>query len=551
MGLTLQVYVVLYSVSAVACLASIPRARSIRHPGTRNGLIGLLGSVAIWSAGYVGYLLVPNISLKLTFYIVGFVFALVAVGAWLYFSTAYAGYPPREAPYRNTAIGIFLVIIVLKITNPRHNLYFTTEWTGDPFPHLAIQHQLLYWIILGVSYAIIAVGFFMIFERLYHTGIDSRPLVGLISLTALPAIATILGGRIDGTLPLMYEPPGVALFAVGTLFVYIRRFEAIRLIAETDDPAIFIDSDGRLRDYNQAARILFPELQHSIGTPVDSISSELAEQISEKEGPTVTGTEEMRYYQGSPVPFMAGELQTGRLVTLTDVTTRESYRQQLEERTEQLEALNRVVRHDIQNDMQVILAWSEQLQHHVTDEGQDALDRVLRKSRHMLELTEGAQDLIESLSDRQTTELEPVALREMLELELTTARDSHPDARFHNSGEIPQVSVRANEMLPSVFRNLLENAVRHNDEETPKTTVSCKELPESVRVRIADNGPGIPDSQKEQIFGKGEKGLDSPGTGIGLYLVNTLTTQFGGDVWVEDNDPKGAVFVVELSRSAE
>nr|WP_302080744.1 ATP-binding protein [Salinibaculum sp. KK48] len=47
-------------------------------------------------------------------------------------------------------------------------------------------------------------------------------------------------------------------------------------------------------------------------------------------------------------------------------------------------------------------------------------------------------------------------------------------------------------------------------------------------------------------FGKGEKGLDSPGTGIGLYLVQTLLDQYGGDVWVADNDPEGAVFVVEL-----
>lgn len=42
------------------------------------------------------------------------------------------------------------------------------------------------------------------------------------------------------------------------------------------------------------------------------------------------------------------------------------------------------------------------------------------------------------------------------------------------------------------------------------------------------------------------KGLDSGGTGIGLYLVNTLVDNYGGDVWIEDNDPKGAVFTVSL-----
>ena len=549
MNLILLGYISLFSVSAIVCLASIPRARTIQHPGTREGLVVFLVSVAIWSGGYVGYLIMPTVTGKIAFYILGFVFAFVAVGAWLYFCAAYTGRPPRQAPYRNIAIGVFLVFTVLKLTNPLHNLYFTTEWTTEPFPHLLIHHQPLYWILLGLSYAVVAVGFFMLLERFYYTGTDSRPLVGLIGLTALPAVATILSGQIEGVLPLMYEPPGVALFAVGTLFVYFRRFEAIQLTGGTDAPTIFLDQDGRIRDYNHAARMIFPTLQGSIGTPVESLSSPLSDQLPNQGVITVGQGEETEFYEVTSTPFMSGEVTTGELVTITDVTDRETYRQQLEEKTEQLEALNRVVRHDIRNDMTVILGWGEQLQDHVTKDGTDALDRVLRKSRHVIELTGVARDFVESLSDEGTPELEPVALDEILEAELATVRDSHPDANFHVSGDIPQESVRANEMLSSVFRNLFENAVQHNDEETPEITVTCEENTETFRVRIADNGPGIPDSQKEQIFGKGEKGLDSPGTGIGLYLVHTLTEQFGGEVRVEDNEPKGTVFIVELLKS--
>lgn len=71
---------------------------------------------------------------------------------------------------------------------------------------------------------------------------------------------------------------------------------------------------------------------------------------------------------------------------------------------------------------------------------------------------------------------------------------------------------------------------------------------DTVEFRIADNGPGVPESQKAEIFGIGEKGLETSGTWIGLYLGHTLTSQFDGEVWVEDNDPKGAVFVVTLSK---
>jgi signal transduction histidine kinase len=71
-----------------------------------------------------------------------------------------------------------------------------------------------------------------------------------------------------------------------------------------------------------------------------------------------------------------------------------------------------------------------------------------------------------------------------------------------------------------------------------------------VTVRIADNGPGVPDERKESVFGKGEKGLESDGTGIGTYLVKTLVSRYSGTVWVEDNEPGGAVFVVTLPIAA-
>jgi len=51
---------------------------------------------------------------------------------------------------------------------------------------------------------------------------------------------------------------------------------------------------------------------------------------------------------------------------------------------------------------------------------------------------------------------------------------------------------------------------------------------------------------QDSLFGRGEKGIDSPGTGMGLYLVNELVTGYGGDVHVEPNDPRGSVFVVTL-----
>ena len=122
--------------------------------------------------------------------------------------------------------------------------------------------------------------------------------------------------------------------------------------------------------------------------------------------------------------------------------------------------------------------------------------------------------------------------------------------------------VSADELLDAVFRNLLKNAIQHNRQEIPDIWVSIDCLAETVEIRIADNGPGVDDAHKETIFGRGKQGLDSDGTGIGLYLVQSLAGRYGGNVWVEDrkrlsvssnplqtddSESTGAIFVVQLS----
>lgn len=542
-------YIVLFSLSALVCLATIPRALSITHDETREGMVGLLLSVAIWAGGYVGYLLAPSEALKIASYIIGFVFAFAAVGAFLYFCAAYTNRPPRQAPYRGGIAGGFLTVVVLKLTNPLHNLYFTSEPVTEPFPHLAINHGLLYWVTLGLSYAIIAVGFFMLFERFYRTGTDSRPLVMLAGVTAVPTGVTILSAEVDWLLPLMYEPPIVAIFSIGVLFVYLSRLESIRLLGESDDPTIYLDRESRVRDFNLGALDLLPALEGSIGTPIEEVSPSVARLLDSGGILTIPTEDEDRYFQVSRTSFTSGDVVTGQLVTVADVTDRETYRRQLEAKTEQLEALNRVVHHDIRNDMAVINGWAESLRNHVDPEGTEALDRVLDRSQHVIEFTETSREFVESLSDGTALELESVDLRTHLEGEIIAIREAGLPAEIRVDGPIPQVAVQANEMLSSVFRNLLENAVRHSDKETVEIVVSCTETQESVEVSIADNGPGIPDAQKEEVFGKDAKGLDSPGSGIGLYLVQSLVDQYEGSVTVQDNEPEGAVFTVELLKT--
>jgi PAS domain S-box-containing protein len=233
---------------------------------------------------------------------------------------------------------------------------------------------------------------------------------------------------------------------------------------------------------------------------------------------------------------------------LTAALDRELRECRLEDQRDGLEVLNQMMSHDIRNDLQMISAHSESLKRSVDCEGRGSLDTIIASARGATELTQTARDLAEAMlkTDRAR---EPVPLRTLLETQLEEIRASYETASITVDGTIPRVGVLADDTLASVFRNLVKNAIQHNDETVPEVQLSIENTPDTVSVRVADNGPGIPDDEKPQIFDRGTKGRDSDGTGIGLYLVETLVGQYDGDVWIEDNEPKGTVFVVELDRA--
>jgi signal transduction histidine kinase len=218
----------------------------------------------------------------------------------------------------------------------------------------------------------------------------------------------------------------------------------------------------------------------------------------------------------------------------------------LAHRNQELLLLNRIVRHDIRNDMAVAHGWAGELTDHVDEEGEQMLERIRNTTQHTIDLTQTLRDSVAALEPGGEVDLQAAPLRPAIQKTLTSRRETYPHADF-TSGDIADVDVRANPLLDTVFRNLLNNAVQHNDAPDPAVHVDTTVLDDHVRVTIADNGPGLPPNRRETVFGRGQAGLDSPGSGVGLYLVDTLVDTYDGAVWVEDNDPRGSVFVVELA----
>ncbi|WP_435067279.1 PAS domain-containing protein [Haloplanus sp. C73] len=235
-----------------------------------------------------------------------------------------------------------------------------------------------------------------------------------------------------------------------------------------------------------------------------------------------------------------------------DVTDRKEVERSLETERDRLALLNQIVRHDIRNDMSVALGWGNELADRIPPAETEAFERVMTAATHTKELTEAVGDLTDILGAADP-ELEPIPLDEVLKREIERVRsnfDYRTDGvRIEGDDDLPAVDVLATSILSSVFGNLLDNAVFHNDKSDIVISVDVEVRPETVLVRIADNGPGIPDSRKRDVFGRGEKGLESPGSGLGLYLVDNLVETYGGRVWIADTDDMGTAVCVELQRA--
>ncbi len=108
------------------------------------------------------------------------------------------------------------------------------------------------------------------------------------------------------------------------------------------------------------------------------------------------------------------------------------------------------------------------------------------------------------------------------------------------------------EQIKRALVNLIENAwdALEGAEGEKCITVSTRYVPERrcVRVSVADTGPGIPPSARPRLFTPYFSNK-AKGTGLGLAIVRQIVVAHGGTIWVEDNEPCGARFVIELPVS--
>ena len=105
--------------------------------------------------------------------------------------------------------------------------------------------------------------------------------------------------------------------------------------------------------------------------------------------------------------------------------------------------------------------------------------------------------------------------------------------------------------LVQVITNLVDNAIKY----TPSggvVGISARPRGNNIEIRIADTGQGIDPVERERIFQRFYRADGSqPGTGLGLTITRQIVQSHGGTIRVEDNSPRGSVFIVELPCSTD
>ncbi|RKD93634.1 sensor histidine kinase [Halopiger aswanensis] len=215
----------------------------------------------------------------------------------------------------------------------------------------------------------------------------------------------------------------------------------------------------------------------------------------------------------------------------------------LEEQRDYLDYLNTVLRHEVLNAATVINGYASLLREEAatTDQQRQWATVVMDEADEMATVIDDVRVLLRTTDGEWTRE--PIDVSRVLRDELEKLEHKWGPVALETSIPSP-VHVRANELVARVFGNLLVNAVEHNDAERPRVSVTVEPGPDTVRIEIADNGPGIPDAEVDVLFERVEgRGSNH---GLGLYLVRRLVTQFDGSVELVETGADGSTFAVEL-----
>jgi len=510
-------------------------------PGA-DWFLASLGAQTLWSLAYGVALLTFSEPIRWALEVLSWA-AMAGTGVYfLAFALAYTGRGHLVDRAWQGFLGFPAIIGLIGISNPIHRLVWVDFQVASVAGMAGATYDMRLWAILAATagVSLITVGSLVLFDTVVSYGPLYRREAVAVGLSTIPPVVAVLvwlyglGPVPEISFVTVAFLPHVALDAYA--FVGSDMFEfhpATRRVGERaaiDDlgaPVIIVDEQHRVVTLNGAAETAFDVRKaDALTQPLSALLGVDSADPTDMGAVTVQSGGRRQIFTVTSTPLRdAGGTHVGYTVVFQDVTA--------ERRREQrLDVLNRVLRHNLRNDMTVVQGFTEAAAKRVDDEEtRSMLERAAAKTTDLVSLGEKARTV------ERVIDSDPRSERVAVEDLLAVVRDEHV-----NGSETATVSVEGTDLavttdpavLQVVLGALLENALVHAGE-APAIVLGADRRNGSVAITVADDGPGVPEHELDVLTAGAESALEH-GSGLGLWLANWGASTLGGELSFDTSD---------------
>ena len=553
----------LFSTGVVLCLTAVIAWYRVRSQSV--GLFAVLAATAGIGATVlsIGVLIEQPVIVLFTAIIIGLFLPL----PWIMFCFDYVGRESLVSPRVAVLISIPSVVGLLStivIFGERLFPWFAFPFQEETTVLATILTSVLDLIqFFGLLYAggvmLVGTGLTLqTFQRYRH--LDSTTGVMLGTFGTIPWIAILFGLQLQPASFIVFittvaigfgigSLSGVALVGPYPLFDRVPTAGNVgpkTVVEELKEMIIVTDGDGTVVELNAAAESSVNAVGTSIGQSVDSLFGASLEELDQKQVITLHSKSGRTLFEPtvSEVTDQHGQ-PLGYAIVLRDETVRMT-------RQQRLDVLNRILRHNLRNSMNVIVGHADMIQNRTENESvRNSADLIIDRGDELVEISQSARDTEEILNleaeSQQHTSLGPVIQT------VCESVDSDYECEFRYDDPDDVVVPMTEGAIKVVLRELAENAVKHNDDENPSVTIEAQYEPDElypIQLSVIDNGPGIPELEREVIESGDETSLDHA-SGVGLWIIRWISTSAGGKLSIADREPHGSIVSLSLPSADE
>jgi len=240
------------------------------------------------------------------------------------------------------------------------------------------------------------------------------------------------------------------------------------------------------------------------------------------------------------IPYDTSGERTRGFGIYTDITEQK-------ERERRLEVLNRVLRHNLRNDLNVVLGYAEMLANRA-DDGvvADWAGTLREKATEVATLGDRVRSLDQQMR-RGSSRDDSVDVAALVDDAVERFREEVPGADgLTVETDVPAVAVVGDGRLVLALAELLENSAEHVPGEA-RVRISATRAGDRVELRVADDGPGIPEQERSIVAESDEITQLNHGSGLGLWIAKWVCDSCGGRLHFEESDLGGAGVVLSLT----